>query len=215
MRSIINRSDTEGFVKLDTVLIPPKEASDLAVSISKTLSEKYDTEFVLDCINLHPHITLYSPEYPRKGLGNIISSLGDIARDTQRIKLETKSISVGEESIVVNFRLSPQIGDLHKQVVDRLNVIRDGRIPDKYKNTDSLPADQKENMLKYGVRTVMKLYNPHITIATIEDRSQLKQALSDVKWGIKEFTSDRMGLYETGENGTCKKLLKLFKLGEI
>jgi len=57
---------TGKFIRLNTVLKLPDKVAEKAVALSHEIVKNSKAVFVLDGIQFHPHITVYSPEYPEK-----------------------------------------------------------------------------------------------------------------------------------------------------
>lgn len=72
--------------------------------------------------------------------------------------------------------------------------------------------EQKENIKKYGYPDAMSLYFPHLTIIRLKDELLAKKISKDINWNISEFIVNKLAIYEMGEHGTCRKLVKEFLL---
>ena len=57
------------------VLLPPSVVNNQVIKLSKLLSKKYKTEFIVDGKNKFPHATLYQLEVPKKNLEKLYKSL--------------------------------------------------------------------------------------------------------------------------------------------
>lgn len=73
-------------------------------------------------------------------------------------------------------------------------------------------AAQLKNINDYGYPGAINLYNPHLTITRLKDKNKAQEVLSIVRWNIPEFTADKIGVYKSGEHGTCRELVKVFNL---
>ena len=88
---------------------------------------------------------------------------------------------------------------------------------DKYKSSDHcqmISETQRKNILEFGYSTVMDLYEPHLTITKLKDDIVAERIAEELKWPLKTFVCDSVGVFVSGEHGTCIKLLKEFKLGK-
>jgi len=71
---------------------------------------------------------------------------------------------------------------------------------------------QLKNIEGYGYPDAMNLYDPHLTITRLKDEDKLEEAISAINWDILEFIVDKIGVYKSGEHGTCRELVKEFNL---
>lgn len=206
------------FARLNTMLVPPKDIVEQAIKLSRDFSQKVPTNFVLDNIHFFPHITLYSPEYPKRNLKTIVETVDRLAHTHTKIHVAINGIHAGGDgSIYVELELhrSPEIQRLHQDIVQALNELREGRINPKYLSPEYLAEkspQQRKNIQKYGKAGVMDLYMPHLTITALKDVTLARKIASKATWDTPSFTIDTMGINTMGEHGTCTTLIKQFPL---
>lgn len=201
------------FVRLNTAFTPPKEVSEKAIELSRAISNKVESYFVLDGIQFHPHITIYPPEYPEENIVKVLETVERITKSIKPIKFKYAGLDANQGYIGVNFKPSPDIQETHELIVSGLNALREGRIREKYNDSQmEFTSSQLENVKRYGHPDTMDLYNPHLTITRLKDENEAEEILSTIKWNIPRFIIDKIGVYKTGEHGTCRELLKEFTL---
>jgi len=203
------------FIRLNTVLKLPDKVVEEAIALSREIAKDNKAVFVLDGIRFHPHITVYSPEYPEKNLDNVLENVEEITKNTEKVKLIFERIDTKQGFIVVGFVFSSEIKRLHEKVVEMLNPLREGHLKGKYEAPDyrmKLSQEKKENITKYGHPGTMTLYSPHLSIIRLEDEFLAEKVTETIKWNTVEFVVDKLAVYTMGENGTCKKLVREFAL---
>ncbi len=199
------------FIRLNTAFTPPKEVSEKAIELSNTVSNSVDTYFVLDGIQFYPHITIYPPEYPEENIPKVLEAMSEISKSFNPINLKYQKLDIVQRSLIVVFERSSQIQEVHEQTVNGLNPLREGHIRDKYSNGRmKFSHQQLQNIEKYGYPAAMSLDDPHLTITRLKDENEAKEILSTIKWDIPEFIIDKIGVYKSGEYGTCRELLREF-----
>jgi 2'-5' RNA ligase len=202
----------EKFVRLNVAFKMPAEIAQAAIELGKKVAEKENVYFTLDGVDFIPHATIYSPEYPEKNLEKVVEIAEKIAKEFSPIEVEFKNIwpNVGWGYVIASFENSDEIKNIHEKIVTSLNPLREGHTRDKDK--DAL-GERKENIEKYGYPTVMNLYDPHITITKLKDENNFEKIVSELDWKIKKFKVDTIMVCIMGEHGTCRKIIKEFKLG--
>ena len=207
--------NTNKFVRLNTAFKLPEDIAEKAISLSSETSKNNEAFFVLDGIQFHPHITIYSPEYPEKNLDKVLEKVAEIASKTEKVKLTLKGISSYQGSISIKFDYTKEIKKIHEGIISELNSLREGHIREKYTADDykmKFTKEQQENIKKYGYPYSMGLYFPHLTIIRLKDEQLAKAVLEEIRWDILEFTIEKVAIYEMGEHGTCRELVKKFNL---
>jgi 2'-5' RNA ligase len=202
----------EKFVRLNVAFKMPAEVSKEAIALSKEVAEKEETYFVLDGIDIIPHTTIYSPEYPGKNLEKVIETTENIAKEFSPIEIKFKNIwpDVGWGYVIASFENSDKIKNIHEKIITALNPLREGHI---FKEEEV--GERKENIEKYGHPNVMNFYNPHVTITRLKDETNFEKIVSELNWKIKKFKVDTIMVCAMGEHGTCRKIIGEFKLGVL
>ncbi len=204
------------YLRLNVVFKPPKEIFDKAIFLSQEIGKNNEVFFILDGIQFHPHMTIYSPEYPESNLNKILEIVEEIRKNTSPVNFQFKKVSGGQGFISVEFNHSSRISSLHKEIVKKLNALREGHIRSKYQEGSDyhmiFSSEQKENIKKYGYPDSMNLYFPHLTITRLKDESLVEEESKKVKWDVHQFIANKLAVYKMGDHGTCKELIKEFNL---
>lgn len=204
------------FVRLNTVFKLPEDIAKKAIDLSREIAKNNEVVFVLDGVQFHPHITIYSPEYPEANLEKILMVVEKITDKTNQTTLDFQSIKNNQGSIIVHFKLSPEIKSLHEEIVKELNLFREDHTREKYKPGSDYHLDfsqeQLKNIAEYGYPDAMSLYKPHITIIRLKDNSLAETIANTISWEPAHFTVNKLAVYTMGESGTCKDLVKEFIL---
>lgn len=198
------------FVRLNTVLMIPDHVASDVIALSKSLGEHNDAHFVLDGKDYYPHITLYSPEYPTHNLNEVFNRVQNIATNQKSIQCAIGDIRTGEGFISLEVELTKELNGLHTEVVAALNPLREDHVREKYVTDYQIQfSDEKiENIKKFGYPNSMSLYRPHLTVIRLKDKEKAEALALHIDFSKMRFVADKIGVYEMGEHGTCRKLLK-------
>lgn len=204
------------FIRINIAFKIPNEVARVAAKLSLEISKKEKALFVLDNANFYPHVTIYAPECPADNLDEIWKKLKLVFENIRPIKFTYTGIKAEQGYIGVKANCSQEIRNIHEAIVEKINPLRGDHLREKYAKAESLEGYSKErrqNIQKYGNPDILNLYWPHMTIIRLKDEKVAEKISKEIDWTTKEFTIDTAGVYEMGENGTCVKLVKEFKLG--
>jgi 2'-5' RNA ligase len=206
-----------GFVRINIAFKPPSEAAWKAEGLSQEISRKEEAFFVLDGSHFHPHITIYPSEYPANIVDRIVEKMEILAKDFSPLEFVFKKAENHHGYISMAANYSPELRSFHEAIVETINPLRGEHLREKYiqASKTEISDAKKQNIRQYGYPDLMDLYNPHLTITRLKDEKMGEQVAKDIRWPIKRFELDTVGIYELGENGTCIRLIREFKLGRI
>ena len=200
-------------IRLNTAFIPPEEVSEKVIELSKAIGGSSETYFVLDGIQFYPHITIYPPEYPGEKVSEVLETVEQVSKSFSPIKFKYSRIGSLQGYVGISLENTLEIKAIHQQIVEALNPLREGRIREKYSEYQmQFTTAQLKNIEGYGYPDAMNLYDPHLTITRLKDEDKLEEAISAINWDILEFIVDKIGVYKSGEHGTCRELVKEFNL---
>jgi 2'-5' RNA ligase len=201
--------------RFNIALIPNKELFEYAIKISNNLSKLGKYLFILDGKNYFPHITVYSPEFPKRNLNKIIKNVEKVSKNFKPFQIKFTECKFVDDYAGIDVQSSKQIYSLHEKIIDCLNSLREGVLRDKYKNKDVLinfTKKQINNIEKYGYPDVKELYIPHLSL--IRFGKNIPSVLEKkFRWDIQSSVVDKIGIFEMGDYGTCIRLVKEFELG--
>jgi len=207
---------TNEFIRLNTAFKLPEKTSQKVVALSKKIGEKNEAIFILDGVQFHPHITIYSPEYPKSNIDKISKILREIADHTTKVQLNFQEIKCHDGYIGIYFELSPEIKSLHEEILTRLNPLRESYLKERDQSGSdyqmNFSPEQLENIAQYGYPDAINLYKPHLTIIRLKDELSAERITKEFKWEIAQFLIEKLALYKMGEHGTCKELIGEFIL---
>lgn len=205
----------EKFLQLNIAFRIPEEVAKIAMNLSEEIAQKEDAYFVLDGVEYFPHATNYAVEFPAKNLDKIIKAVEQLSLEFLPFEVSTTMNIADQGWIGVYFEYSNIIRKMHSAFVKNLNPLRENRIRDKFESDDRFsPEDERENIAKFGHPWVMELYEPHLTITKLKDEAAAEKVAREMIWPIKKFKVDTVGIFIGGEHGTCRKLIREFRLGK-
>ncbi len=198
-------------MKRNIVVLFDNQLNNQLISLSQQINTQIPSKIVLNTVNKIPHMTLYTSIYPSENLEKIKSKLSSLAKRFKQfdIMFSSKTIDVG--SIFINAKLSKKLSTLHSNIVDELNKLRNGNYDEKELLLIGKNIARKKSLIKYGMWAAKKLYVPHISISRPHDPDKLDDALKMLPNHFNYVTPVKsINLVETGENGTCKKILETY-----
>lgn len=199
------------FLRLNTALILPPNINRWAIEQSKKLAEINECQFVLDGVEYIPHVTLYSPEYPKKNLNSIVQALSDLSKTEKPVLIKSGVFRVTKNGYVVfDFMVSSEIMELHKKIVRTLNPCRENHIREKIKLRLASYSEQEQKQVEYyGKPDVMDYFIPHITLTRFPI-GKINYTATAVT--PPDFMASKIALYGMGPHGTCSDLFAQFSL---
>ena len=192
------------------VILPPKNISQKAISISKKLRVKGGL-FTLGNKVYFPHVTLYMAEFPLKNIPKIKSLLQKFVIKIKPFNLNSSDYRQSPGGYVdVAYKKSKKIKDIQKSLIDLLNPLREGLImeSDKERLHTSIKTEQK-NIKLYGYRYAKSQFDPHITFTKLKEYNTSAVAMPKTDFSFK---AESVAIFSKGEHGTCNKLIKKFNL---
>ncbi|HUW21283.1 MAG TPA: DUF1045 domain-containing protein [Candidatus Bathyarchaeia archaeon] len=205
------------YIRLNIAFLPDQKTIDYSISLSQKLGRKELTYFTLDGLNYHPHVTIYSPEYPKTNLIKIIGFLKKITGNSKKVISKFTEVRSNDGYIWFELKKTTPVEKIHRETVEKMNPLRENHLRDKYQDKryiNSLDRKQSENIRNFGYPDVLNLYHPHLTITRFSDPEKATTLKKNIKFSRKIICFDRIGVFRTGEYGTCKELLYSFQLGK-
>jgi 2'-5' RNA ligase len=193
-------------VRLNIALIPDRRIVEKAVVLSKFITTNYETAFTLDNHGYFPHITLFSPVFPCKNSDKVIEKLEEVSKERSYIKLFSEGVSYNKKFLMVNFKITAELFNLHIKVLKIINPLRENLLRSKYKDQEylrNLTDSECKNIKKWGYPRVMDDFDPHLTISKLKRNEDKKHIENLIKWDESEIVVPKIGVFTMGKNGTC------------
>lgn len=200
-------------IELNIVVLPDEKTKDIAIDLSRKLSEKFQTNFVLDGKKIHPHMTIYQARYPEKNLDTIRAYLKNIAGRTAPFEVVLGKFSRWRNFVFWDTENTNEIVHLQKSIIYQLNPLREGLIPKGLQNGkwDMTETYQIQN---YGTLLPGSSVAPfHITISNLKQEASVPTALQEMNPRVTKFIVTKIALGILGEYGTVTEILEEFPFG--
>lgn len=203
----------EKIIKLNIAFKVPDEVARASIMISQKLSKKEDAFFVLDNVNYFPHITCYSIEFPESNIEKVIEVIDDISNNFSPVEFRYKKNEAVLGWVAVYFEYHDELRKLHSRLIKELSPLRyKNEVNGSTRIDEGTPDEERINIENYGRPHIMNTYNPHLTITRLKDYDVVEKTSTDLIWKINKFTSDSIGIFVSGEHGTCIELIRDFKI---
>lgn len=170
---------SEDLVQRNVLVIPEGEFQQRAGKLSCLLSP-LGTEFVLG-LGAVPHISIYQAAYPQSNGDALVRAVEQISAGTPRFEIELCGFSVFWETFVFwDVVKTPVLTKLHQRMLNALNHLREGKllpIHEQLLADQTIPADLRESIRRYGNPLCGDEERPHVTLARLKDPAQADAAL--------------------------------------
>lgn len=165
------------------VLLPDEQSSQKVIKLSSTIEKKYPTLFTLNKTNI-PHVTLLHVAFANEKFEKVCREITQVAEKQQQITVTSNKINHGTESktfIGMYFQNDQELIRLREVLYTRINSFLD--------KTASFKT-------------------PHLTLTRLKHEEDVEKVLMVYK-NLREDnqTYTKIAICETGENGTCTKIL--------
>lgn len=191
-------------------MVPEKRLAQEAINLSQALRSQ-GVHFTLNGESYFPHLSLYMLQLSSDNLNNATQILRKIAHATQVIEVSPVGYHYENEYIDIEYTKTNELSELQKKVIEGLNPIRNGLREKDKERLENATGEEKENILKYGYRSIGNRFNPHLTFTRFtSDQQNSLQILPPEKVFEGQYT--QLGLYEMGNNGTCVQEVRKWDL---
>jgi 2'-5' RNA ligase len=201
--------------KRNIVIIPDAQGIKKAIELSRQISQKFGTSFVLDGKNFYPHITLYQTAYPTMNLTHVVTKLSEVSRTMKSFRVQIHGYKTMMGFIFLHAIRSRELFLAHKHIVSVLNPLREGAvIPSDEAMLDSSNVSHK---IKHCIRTygsilAMDTYMPHITLCRLKDPNQTNDVFAMLPTVDLAFDVRDIYLANVGQDGSVNEILERFPL---
>lgn len=151
---------------------------------------------------------------------DIMKMINRYSKEFEIFKFYALSLVEVEKAIWLNLADTKELKTAHNLTLNRFSDLRDGLIPEKYaiegERFNAFSGSKREMVEKYGNPYVSKERSmPHLTFCEFRESTPdllIKQVMNRTTFDFEEIVFDKVALFETGDNGTCVKILHEVKL---
>lgn len=199
-----------------TFAVPEPIRSEV-VKLNKKLAEENKVRFVSEFTTFTPHITIYQAEFPKENKKKVLEVIKLLVESTTEIFFASSKPSTKGGYVAISFEKSEEIEDFHKYVVEKLNLLREGNIKNSYKESMQIfSEEEQENISAFGYPYVMNLYNPHMTVVSLESADKVQSVAKEIRFN-KSFSVNTINVVISNSNKkeAGEKELHKFNLGKL
>ena len=152
-------------------------------------------------------------ELPLRNLPQVQRTLREIAASQHSFTLEPLTWNQDRDGYIdVGYKRTKTLSELQKTVIKELNPLREGLLRQKdIERLKTATGPEKRNIQKYGFRSVVAQFEPHLTISKlVAYKSTATPRIDPQKMS---FSAHEIGIFYLGEHGTCKRLVAKYRLG--
>ncbi|EKE18476.1 MAG: hypothetical protein ACD_9C00323G0003 [uncultured bacterium] len=203
----------EKFIRLNIAFRMPEEVAKAAMKLSRKIAEGEDVYFILDGIEYFPHATNYAVEYPEKNLDKVIEAVEGLVAEFYALEFSFTENVAEQGWVGVHFDYSQSLRKVHCAFIEKLSPLRENRIRENFEDIGTFSSEEEqENIAMHGHPWILNLYTPHLTITKLKNDEIAEKVARELMWPIENFKVDTVGIFIGGEHGTCRKLIKEFKM---
>lgn len=181
------------------LLLPPDQSQTLT-ELNNEVSQK--DRVLYSFSQTPPYLRLYQLVMPRKNQKEAADRIAKVATQNPEIKLKWGEIETSKTQVILWAELTVNIGELQKELVTKLNPLREGYCRHKdVENNVSLTQSQKQSVLKWGWPWVAD-YKPYIVIAKADKTFNLSDF--EITWNYTQATLSQIIVGEKVAPGTLK-----------
>lgn len=194
----------------NVVLLPSVSLADLAIRVSNSV--KSDTAlFTLEDGAYYPHISMYMLELKVEVYNGVKSVLEQLSASFSAFNLTANKYDQKMGFLDAEYKVSTELARLQNNIIGALNPLRNGMREKDKQRMQQADGIKREYFELYGYANVKQLFRPHITLTRFDnDEPYDTTSLPE----ISKFNGvyDRLAFFESGNNGTCTKLISSYKL---
>jgi len=200
---------------VNVIIVPDNSTLQKVRALGKILGENYESYYTIADITFIPHATIYQAQYPVRNLEKVKDELTKITESFKPFDVSLGPYQNFHGYIWWNISENEGLNRLHKQIVDRLNPLREGLLLPHftsvgYKTGEKFTEKEAEIVRKYGSPVVDYLFQPHITLARLKkdiEESDLYRTLGKAE---SSFYVSEILIGEMGDHGTLIKILERY-----
>lgn len=194
-------------------LVPSSDIFSRAIALSQQVQGKGST-FQLGVQGPYPHVSVYNMVKMRVADAETLPSvLRDVASASQPFSLRASRFLQSFGYLDVEYGRTNSIEHFQMAVINAVNPLRNGLRTKEEEQLKGASGLFRENIEKYGYRSVGKLFRPHMTFTWFAEGQQVNiDGLPPKDRFSGSF--DTVGVFEFGEHGKCTRKIFEFKLGE-
>lgn len=196
----------EDTIAIDIVLLPPQEIWDLSVSLSEKINQGTASQALLDSTHL-PHITLAQLHVEKNELKAVYKEIEHLITSLSPLALTAEKVVVVNSWVLLEISRTEALQQLHLSLIDGLmSFEQEGTAESFLRDAGELVNDFSLNWVKNFRKEKKASYDnfyPHITLGKGTTLRTIEP---------KDFTVRRFAVCHLGNNCTCRKILKEWKL---
>src|SRR3989344_3375015 len=194
-------------MRLDIVILPPKDLAERLGQVSRNLKTKYPLVFAVENQKLLPHNTLFHIKTNK--LKELEAIVKRIAETHEPFRVEFDKATAGRFFFGYWHRNNNKLKELHNSVVRQTQHLSTGPIFTKKEE-----SKREQYRKKYGTPGVFEFYSPHFTVGYAKNLKDMPAIFKDLnKFKYKDFIADNIAIAEVDEWWQVKRVIKTFKLG--
>lgn len=153
-------------------------------------------------------------EFPKKNLRPIQNELRRLTASLKPFWVTFDQYCQNKDrSVYASFQRSRSIVHLQKTIIQSLNPLREGFMrPKDLARFKQFSQQKQKNLRRYGTGRVFSQFQPHLNFSRLQ---QIDKKIVDLLPIIKlSFLVKEIGIFQSGEHGTCKKMLAKFRFSK-
>lgn len=195
----------------DVVLVPEGRVEAAAHHTSR-LFMPHNPHFVLDpVVGPFPHVSLYMASFMGADLSSVLSRVEKFVQRRPPVELTAEQYHGSGGYVGVKYLPGDDILSVQDRVVADVAQLRDGMRAGDERRFATASGVALKNLQRFGYLKLGSLFFPHLTFTRLKDEMAPTPDVELPHHTTFSGRFDRLGLFRTGENGTCLEPVGVFR----
>ena len=193
----------------------PEAVAETARQLSADVAASEEAYFTLSEAGPFPHVTLYQTGFNEEQRADLVKSLQEAVLQLSPVTCAVDGVSSNDGWLGFRLQSTSELVELQRRIVEAASPYRN----QPFDPVELFPGavfspEQMDNFSQFGYDKLGKLFSPHLTITRLKDGKAAERLAKTLipPESVQRFTVTELGLFKSGEHGTCQKMLESLPL---
>ena len=193
----------------------PSQVAAAARQVSTAIADSENAYFILSENGPFPHVTLYQTGFDENKRAELCAALQEVTGQLSPVTCRVDGVSANDGWIGFRLQPTPELAAWQRRIVEATSPYRHQPFnPEKIFAGAVFSAEQISKFQQFGYDKLGDLFSPHLTVTRLKDVKRAEQVVQELQppEALRQFNVTELGLFESGEHGTCQEMLVSFTL---